>query len=110
MRTRHIRVFGVNIDSPNRYHVKIGNIIRPVHDARNLADHADSVASTTNFQPYQNITDVGTPMMIADSRALSFQYSEMDWEFNWNQPTVCPKKKSNIPRYITLSDSKCLCF
>ena len=82
MRARHIKVFGVNIVSPKRYHVKIGKIISPVHEAKNLADQAESVASTTNFQPYQNITDVGTPIKTAERTALSFQYSEIDCEFN----------------------------
>ena len=82
VRARHIKVFGVNIVSPSKYHVKIGKIIRPVHEAKNLADHAEPVASTTNFQPYQNAIEVGTPITMAERIALSFQYSEIDCEFN----------------------------
>ena len=66
-------VFVVNIDSPKIAQVKIGNIIKPVQEAMNLADQADPVVSTTYFQPYQNITEVGTPITTADNSALSFQ-------------------------------------
>ena len=78
MRLRQIIVFVVNIDSPNMAQVSIGKIIRPAQEAINLADQADPVSSTTNFQPYQNSTEVGTPITIAESNALSFQYSEKD--------------------------------
>ncbi len=61
------------MDSPKIAQVKTGNIIKPVQDAMNLADQAESVASTTYFQPYQNITEVGTPITTADNSALSFQ-------------------------------------
>tara|TARA_R100000005_G_C4993183_1_gene200295 strand:- start:2317 stop:2577 length:261 start_codon:yes stop_codon:yes gene_type:complete len=79
---KQIIVFVVNIDSPSIAQVNIGNMIRPAQDAINLADHADPVSATTNLQPYQNITEVGTPITTAESRALSFQYSENDWLFN----------------------------
>ena len=75
-------VFVVNMDSPSIAQVRIGNIIKPAQDAINLADHAEPVSSTTYFQPYQNNTDVGTPMTTADNKALSFQYSENDCTFN----------------------------
>lgn len=78
MRLRQIIVFVVNIDSPNIAQVSIGKIIKPAQEAINLADQADPVSSTTNFQPYQNNTEVGTPMTIAESNALSFQYSVKD--------------------------------
>ena len=71
-------VFVVNMVSPNINHVNTGKTIRPAHDAIKRADHADPVDSTTNFQPYQNITDVGTPITMAESSALSFQYSVND--------------------------------
>ena len=58
---RQVRVFGVNIDSPSRNQVKIGNTINPADDPINLAVHADPVWSTINFQEYQNATEVGTP-------------------------------------------------
>ena len=79
---KHSIVFVVNIDSPSMNHVRIGNMIKPVEDAMNLAVHAELVASIIIFQPYQNATEVGTPMIIDDNRALSFQYSEKDCKFS----------------------------
>ena len=75
-------VLTLSIDSPRMNQVKIGKIIRPVEEAINLAVHAELVASTIIFQPYQKATDVGTPMITADKSALSFQYSENDCKFN----------------------------
>lgn len=75
-------VLAVNMVSPNINQVSTGNIISPAEDAINLAVHAESVASTMNFQPYQNETEVGTPNNTADNRALSFQYSEKDCKFS----------------------------
>ena len=75
-------VFVLNMDSPRINHVRIGKIIRPVEEAINLAVHAELVASTIIFQPYQKAIEVGTPMIIDDKRALSFQYSEKDCRFN----------------------------
>ena len=71
-------VLVVNIVSPKIAQVKMGNIIKPAQEAINLADHAEPVASTTSLHPYQNITEVGTPITTADNSALSFQYSEKD--------------------------------
>jgi hypothetical protein len=88
----------VNIVSPKIAQVKIGNIINPAQEAINLADQTDPVDSTTMRQPYQNITDVGTPITTADNRALSFQYSEKDCELSWNQPKVWPAKNKSIPK------------
>ncbi len=70
---KHIMVFAVNILSPRNVQVNIGNIINPAQEAINLADHAEPVVSTTSLHPYQNMTEVGTPMITADSSALSFQ-------------------------------------
>ena len=77
-KVKHIIVFGVNIDSFNRYQVKIGKTMSPVEEAINLADQAEPVESTIILQPYQKATDVGTPITIAESRALSFQNSDID--------------------------------
>ena len=88
VKPKQIIVLGVNIDSPRIAQVSIGKIIRPAQDAMKRADHADPVDSTTIRQPYQNITEVGTPITTADSNALSFQYSEKDCTFNWNHPNV----------------------
>ena len=43
-----------------------------------VSDQAEPVASTIILHPYQNATDVGTPIMSAESKALSFQNSEID--------------------------------
>ena len=53
-RDKHIIVFVVNIDSPNKNQVKIGNTMNPVHEPINLADQTDPVAS-----------DIGKPAPIA---------------------------------------------
>lgn len=58
-------VFGVNMDSPNKNHVSIGNMMRPAEDPINLAVHAEPVSSTINFQEYQNATEHGAPRSIA---------------------------------------------
>ena len=52
---------GVNIDSPNKNHVKIGKIISPADEPINLAVQAEPVSSTINFQEYQNATEHGAP-------------------------------------------------
>ena len=54
-------VFGVNIDSPRRYQVNIGKIIKPAEDPINLAVQAEPVSSTINFHEYQNATEQGAP-------------------------------------------------
>tara|TARA_B100000035_G_scaffold228005_1_gene196308 strand:+ start:384 stop:644 length:261 start_codon:yes stop_codon:yes gene_type:complete len=79
---KHSIVFVLNIDSPRINQVRIGKIIRPVEEAINLAVHAELVVSTIIFQPYQKAIDVGTPMIIEDNSALSFQYSENDCKFS----------------------------
>lgn len=85
--------------SPKRYHVNIGNTIRPVLDPINLAVHADSVSAATNFQAYQKSIDAGTPNNMDDIRGLDFQNSFISWLLTWNQPKICPAKNNKIPRY-----------
>ena len=75
-------VFVFSIDSPRINHVRIGKIIKPVEDAINLAVQAELVASMIILHPYQNATDVGTPISTEERRALSFQYSEKDCKFS----------------------------
>lgn len=66
----------MNIVSPSKNHVMMGNRTNPVDDPINRAVHTDPVASTTALQPYQNITEVGIPIMMADIRGLSFHHSD----------------------------------
>ena len=68
-------VFGVNIDSPNRNQVSIGNMIKPAEDPMNLAVHAEPVSSTINFQEYQKAIEQGTPRVNAAHIGLSFHHS-----------------------------------
>ncbi len=75
-RKRHIIVFVVNIDSPNKYQVSTGNIINPVEDPMNLAAHTESVHSTIIFQAYQNDIEHGMPIKIAAINGLSFHHSD----------------------------------
>ncbi len=58
---KQIIVFNVNIDSPKRNQVSIGNTIKPAEDPINRAVQADPVASTINLQEYQKAMEVGTP-------------------------------------------------
>ena len=70
-------VFGLNIDSPKRNQVKIGNRINPADDPINLAVHTDPVASTMSFQEYQKAIEHGTPKKNAAAIGLSFHHSEI---------------------------------
>tara|TARA_B100000035_G_C20990424_1_gene549881 strand:+ start:600 stop:848 length:249 start_codon:yes stop_codon:yes gene_type:complete len=76
-RPKQIIVFGVNIVSPKRYQVKIGNIINPAEDPINLAVHAEPVSSTINFHEYQNAIEHGTPNRNAADIGLSFHQSDI---------------------------------
>ena len=75
-------VLTVNIDSPKRNQVKIGNIIKPVDEPMNLAVHTDPVASTIILQAYQKAIEVGAPMRNAAEIGRSFHQSERYWAFN----------------------------
>ena len=75
-RKRHIIVFAVNIDSPKRYQVSTGNIIKPVEEPMNLAAQTESVHSTIILQAYQNDMEHGIPIKIAAINGLSFHHSD----------------------------------
>ena len=107
-KAKHIIVFGVNMDSPKRNQVKIGNTIRPAEDPIKRAVQAEPVSSTMNFQEYQNATDVGTPNKKAAVHGLFDHQSEIYCVFNWNQPITCPKNTKTMPRYRFISASKVL--
>ena len=69
-------VFVVNMLSPSINQVSIGNITKPVLEPINLADQTDPVASDTILQAYQKAMLVGTPIIIAVNKGLSFHHSE----------------------------------
>ena len=69
-------VFAVNILSPNKNHVKIGNMIKPVEEPIKRAVHTDPVASTIILQAYQKAIEVGTPIVQAASIGFSLHHSE----------------------------------
>ena len=73
---KQIIVLGVNIDSPNKNHVKIGNIINPADEPINLAVQAEPVSSTMNFQEYQNATEQGAPRKKAAVHGLPYHHSD----------------------------------
>lgn len=73
---KHIMVLVVNIDSPRRNQVRMGNIIKPVEEPINLAVQTDPVASTIVLQAYQKATEVGAPIKKAAVNGLSFHQSE----------------------------------
>ena len=81
-RLRQTMVFAVNIDSPNKNHVKIGKMINPVEDPINLADQTEPVVSTIILQAYQKATEVGAPMTKAATKGLSFHHSDRYCAFN----------------------------
>ena len=81
-KAKHIIVFKVNIDSPRKHQVNIGNNIRPVEEPINLAAQTESVACTTDLQAYQKAIEVGTPKTNAATNGLSFHQSDKYWEFN----------------------------
>lgn len=78
---KQIMVLVVNIDSPSRNQVKIGNKIIPVDDPMNLAVQTDPVASAVSFQAYQKDIEVGTPKAMADNTGLSFHHSDKNCVF-----------------------------
>ena len=102
-RDRHVIVLAVNIVSPNKNHVNIGNIIIPVDDPINLAVQTEPVTSTIDLQANQKATEVGTPMANAAMTGLSFHHSEIYCAFNWNHPRICPRKNRAIPMYMPIS-------
>lgn len=69
-------VFAVNIDSPSKNQVKIGNIINPVEDPINLAAQTEPVASTIALHAYQKATEVGAPRANAATIGLSLHHSD----------------------------------
>ena len=73
---KQIIVFGVNIDSPSKNQVRIGNIISPADDPINLAVQAEPVSSTINFQEYQNATEHGAPRRRAVIQGFPDHHSE----------------------------------
>ena len=75
-RPKHTIVLAVNIDSPNKNQVRIGNIIRPVEDPINLAVHTEPVDSTIILHAYQKATDVGAPIANAATNGLSLHQSD----------------------------------
>ena len=79
---KQIIVFVVNIDSPSKNHVNIGKIINPADEPRNLAVHAEPVASTIILQEYQKATLVGIPKNIAAENGRSFHHSDRYCEFS----------------------------
>ena len=87
------------MDSPNKNHVRMGNIINPADEPINLAVQTEPVSSTISFQEYQNAIEHGTPSKNAAQIGLSFHQSDVYWAFNWNHPITCPRKTRNIPRY-----------
>ena len=76
-RLKQIIVLGVNIDSPNKNHVKIGKIISPADEPINLAVQAEPVSSTMNFQEYQNATEHGAPSKNAVIQGFPAHHSDM---------------------------------
>jgi hypothetical protein len=78
----------VNIDSPNKNHVKIGKMISPAEEPMNLAVQAEPVSSTINFQEYQNATEQGIPSNIAAVHGFPAHHSERYCEFSWNHPMI----------------------
>ena len=66
----------MNIDSPSKNHVRIGNMIRPAEDPMNLAVQAEPVSSTINFQEYQNATEHGAPNKSAVIQGLPAHHSD----------------------------------
>jgi len=94
---RQIIVLVVNIDSPSKNQVKIGNNIKPADEPINLAVHADPVSSTISLHEYQNATEQGAPRIKAVIQGLSDHHSDKYCAFNWNQPIACPRKTNAIP-------------
>jgi len=79
---KQIIVFGVNMDSPNKNQVKIGNNIRPAEEPINLAVHAEPVSSTMSLHEYQNATEQGAPRSKAVIHGLSDHHSDKYCAFN----------------------------
>tara|TARA_Y100000592_G_scaffold99255_1_gene174652 strand:- start:20182 stop:20439 length:258 start_codon:yes stop_codon:yes gene_type:complete len=80
-RKKQIIVFAVNIDSPSRHQVSMGNSINPVDEPINLADQTEPVSSAIIFQAYQKAIDVGSPIRTADTKGLPFHQSDKNCAF-----------------------------
>ena len=91
-------VFGVNIVSPRRNQVKIGNTIRPAEEPINLAVQAEPVSSTINLQEYQKATEQGTPNRKAAVQGFPCHHSDRYCALSWNQPITWPRKTSIMPK------------
>ena len=85
---KQIIVFGVNMDSPNKNQVKMGNMINPADEPITLGVHAEPVASTINFQEYQKATEQGMPITNATVHGLLDHQSDKYCVFSWNQPNT----------------------
>jgi len=83
-----IIVFNVNMLSPRKYQVKIGNIKYDRDAAKNLTDHRLSSDIYAYFVPCQNSKPAGIPKTIVDKRALFFQYSHTSCIFPANHPKI----------------------
>ena len=75
-------VLKVNIDSPSKAQVNIGNIRNHVLEPMNLADHTESKLSDTAFHAYQNAILVGTPKTNADAMGRPSHHLDKNCEFN----------------------------
>lgn len=65
----------VNILSPIRVHVRIGNNIIPVAEPINLEVQTDPVDSVVTFHAYQKNIEHGTPKTTAETSGLFFHQS-----------------------------------
>jgi len=63
--------------SPRKAHVKTGNIISPMQEPIKRADHTESSAEDSSFQPNQKHMLVGIPKMIADMKGFSDHHSHI---------------------------------
>tara|TARA_R110001592_G_scaffold78697_2_gene235791 strand:+ start:287 stop:574 length:288 start_codon:yes stop_codon:yes gene_type:complete len=92
-----IIVFGVNIDSPRKYQVRIGKVVYENTAAINRTDHSSPpVAIKQNFVPYQNKIPAGIPKVKHAKIGLFCHHCQTNCEFCANQPIVCPAIKKDI--------------
>ena len=72
-RNTQLNVLNVNIDSPRKYHVMIGNVMYEKAAAIKRTLHSSPVASKQNLVPYQNANPAGVPKTIVARMGLFSQ-------------------------------------
>jgi len=81
-KTKHTKVFGEKMDSPNKYQLRTLKTSMPALEPINLADHTELNSCAASFQACQKDMLVGTPKRKDTKIYLPSHHSDRNWEFN----------------------------